>query len=282
MEHRDGLARTEVLDKAIALLELLADYPQGLPLNQIVEYAQLPKTSAHRLLLSWIGLGYVSKQASGAYVLGLRAIELSRRVARRNRPVEICHGVLRELQQRCGESVYLGIYRAGAVVLVDAVESGHALRVVVDLGEQCYLHASAQGLAVAAHLDPQHLIEILPTDGLRPITSQTNTDWSVFQSRLQQCRDRGYAVNEGETVEGAVCLGAPIFAGEKGPILGSVGISTPVFRASQEIRQEQIQLLLDAAFQMSRALDGLPTEPGAVSASSTLPRSVPGRSLASH
>jgi DNA-binding IclR family transcriptional regulator len=117
---------------------------------------------------------------------------------------------------------------------------------------------------------------------LRPITSQTNTDWSVFQSRLQQCRDRGYAVNEGETVEGAVCLGAPIFAGEKGPILGSVGISTPVFRASQEIRQEQIQLLLDAAFQMSRALDGLPTEPGAVSASSTLPRSVPGLSLASH
>ncbi len=267
MEHRDGLARTEVLDKAIALLELLADHPQGLPLTQIVEYAQIPKTSAHRLLLSWIGLGYVAKQASGAYVLGLRAIELSRRVARRNRPVEICHTILRDLQQHCGESVYLGIYRAGAVVLVDAVESSHALRVVVDLGEQCYLHASAQGLAVAAHLNPEYLAQILPTGGLKPITAQTNTDWAVFQSRLQQCRDRGYAVNEGETVAGAVCVGAPIFAGEGGPVLGSVGISTPVFRATQETRQVQIRLLLDAAAHMTRALDGLPAESGAVSPS---------------
>jgi DNA-binding IclR family transcriptional regulator len=282
MEHRDGLARTEVLDKAIALLELLADHPQGLPLNQIVESARLPKTSAHRLLLSWIGLGYVAKQASGAYVLGLRAIELSRRVARRNRPVEICHGILRELQQHCGESVYLGIYRAGAVVLVDAVESSHALRVVVDLGEQCYLHASAQGLAVAAHLDPQYLAQILPAGQLKPITAQTNTDWTVLQSRLQQCRDRGYAVNEGETVAGAVCLGAPIFAGESGPVLGSVGISTPVFRATPETRQMQIRRLLDAAAQMSRALDGLPAESGTSSPAFGLPRPAQRRTLASH
>lgn len=263
MEQIPAAARTEVLDKAIAVLELLADHPLGLSLAQVVDFAQFPKTSAHRLLLSWIGLGYIAKQPNGNYVLGLRAIELSRRVARRSRPVEICHGLLRELQQQCGESVYLGVYRAGTVILIDAVESSHPLRVVVDLGEKCYLHASAQGLAVAAHLDPQHLNEILDSTGLKPVTPRTNIDRSVLATRLQQCRERGFAVNEEETVQGAVCLGAPIFAGVGGPVLGSAGISTPVCRATADVRARQVKLLLDITARMSRALDGLPAEPGA-------------------
>jgi len=256
-------ARTEVLEKAVAILELLADHPSGLTLGRVAELTGLPKTSAHRLLLSWIGLGYVIRHANSQFALGLQAIELSRRVARRNRPVEICHALLRQLQQESGESVYFGIYRAGAVLLVDAVESAHAVRVVVDLGEQCHLHASAQGLVVAAHLDPLQLEQHLRASGLKPITARTNTDWHVLAERLELCRSRGYAINVGETVDGAICLGAPVFAGTDGAVLGSIGISTPEFRATPSVCERQAQLMLAVAEEMSRALSGLPTEPEA-------------------
>jgi DNA-binding IclR family transcriptional regulator len=256
MEH----TRTQVLEKSVAILELLADHPAGLTLARVSEICALPKTSAHRLLLSWIGLGYVTRNTNGEFAIGLQAIELSRRVARRNRPVEICHTLLRRLQQQCGESVYFGIYRAGAVILVDAVESAHALRVVVDLGEQCHLHASAQGLAVAAFLDPAYLQERLTATGLRAFTARTNTNRLVLEQRLALCRETGYAINDGETVQGAVCIGAAVFAGTGGPVLGSIGISTPAFRADEATLAQQTQWILSAAAEMSNALEGLPTE----------------------
>lgn len=272
MEQEPGLARTEVLEKAVALLELLADYPAGLPLGLVAAKSGLPKTSAHRLLLSWVGLGYVMRHANGDFALGLRAVELSRRVARRSRPVEICHGLLRRLQEQCGESVYLGYYRAGSVVLVDAIESAKPVRVVVDLGEQCHLHASAQGIAVAAFLDPAYLQERLRATGLRALTSRTNTNWQVLEQRLARCRAEGYAVNDGETVEGAFCLGAPVFSGIGGPVLGSVGVSIPAFRMNPVVRREQVALLMAAAGAMTRALEGLPAEAEAQTGVGQAPR----------
>jgi DNA-binding IclR family transcriptional regulator len=252
--------RTEVLEKAVAILELLADNPAGLTLARVSEMCMLPKTSTHRLLLSWIGLGYVTRNTNGEFSIGLRAVELSRRVARRNRPVEICHTLLRRLQQQCGESVYFGVYRAGAVILVDAVESAHALRVVVDLGEQCHLHASAQGLAVAAFLEPAYLEERLAATGLRAFTARTNTNKHVLAERLARCRETGFAINDGETVQGAVCLGAAVFAGTDGPVLGSIGISTPAFRVNEATLAQQTEWILATAAEMSKALAGLPTE----------------------
>lgn len=272
MEQTAAAARTEVLEKAIALLELLADYPAGLSLGRVAEKSGLPKTSAHRLLLSWVGLGYVLRHANGDFALGLRAVELSRRVARRSRPVEICHGLLRRLQERSGESVYLGYYRAGAVILVDAIESSKPVRVVVDLGEQCHLHASAQGLAVAAFLDPVYLREQLGRTGLKALTSRTNTNWEVLRERLARCGQQGYAVNDGETVEGAFCLGAPVFAGFGGPVLGSLGVSVPAFRMTEAVRAEQVALLVATAAEMTRALEGLPAEPEARAGVGKTPR----------
>jgi DNA-binding IclR family transcriptional regulator len=262
--------RTEVLGKAVAILELLADHPVGLSLARVSTLCALPKTSTHRLLLSWLGPGYVVRHANGEFALGLQAIELARRVARRNRPVEICHALLRTLQRECGKSVYFGIYRAGAVILVDAIESEQPVRVVVDLGEQCHLHASAQGLVVAAFLDENYLRQRLRSTRLKAFTARTNTSPTSLTERLARCRQEGYALNDGETVEGAVCLGAPVFAGTDGPVLGSIGISTPAFRATPAARAQPTQWLLSAAAEMSRALAGLPAEPEAQSSRVTI------------
>lgn len=264
MEHGSAeLVRTEVLEKAVRILELLADHPRGLSLARVSDLAVLPKTSAHRLLLSWLGLGYVLRLANGDFALGLQAVELARRVARRSRPVEICHGLLRQWQQKSGESVYFGVYRNGAVILVDAAESAHPVRVVVDLGEQCHLHASAQGLSVAVFLDPDWLKKRLLQSGLKSFTSRTNTDWNVLFQRFAEARKQGYAVNTGETIEGAYCIGAPVFAGPDGPVLGSIGVSLPEFRATKAECERQRELLIDMANQMTTALSGLETEPEA-------------------
>jgi DNA-binding IclR family transcriptional regulator len=199
---------------------------RGLSLQNVAGALKLPKSSTHRLLTTWTQLGYVERLSSGRFRLGFRIVELGRRLARGTSIVERARSALIQLHQQFDESVYLGLYRGGKVILVDAIESTKPLRVAVDLGEKCWLHASAQGRCVAAWLSEQRLEELLAA-GLPKITRHTIQDRARLSDILASIRANGYCINLEETVEGSVCLGAPYFAGCDGPVLGSLGIAIP-------------------------------------------------------
>jgi DNA-binding IclR family transcriptional regulator len=275
----------EVLQKGVVVLEILADHPEGLSLHEIVAQTKMVKSSVWRLLDTWERLGYANRNPEGKHVLGVAAIELARKVARRHRLVELTHSLLAKLHEQTRESVYLGIYREGRVVLIDAIESTHALRVVVDLGEQCHLHASAQGRCVAAYLEPESLKDKLRSSGMRKLTSKTKVDPQTLAGRLEEVRREGLAINWEETVEGAVCLGAPVFAGRNGQVLGSLGLSIPVSRAAGTDLSRFASLMKEIAAEMSEALGGMSGEPDALSREMAvrIPAEIPaGRRAAKH
>lgn len=253
----------EVLQKGVAILGILAEAPAGLTLAELTAASGQAKSSAHRLLRTWEALGFVERSRGGGYQLGLAALELARKMGRRSRLVEVSRQTLLQIQRVTGESVYLAVYRSGRVVLIDAIEGVHPLRVVVDLGEQCYLHASAQGRAIAAYLDPEALAAILASTGLERITPKTNTDPAALEQSLDECRRLGYSINWEETVEGSVCIGVPCFAGADGPVIASIGISVPVSRANETHRALCTETAVAAARNLSRALIDIPAEPEA-------------------
>lgn len=267
-EQPSNTAPVEVIDKAMRVIEALADAPEGLSLQALTERAGLAKSTVHRLLGTWIDLGYASRTPAGGYAVGLAVLELSRKVVRRSRVAEVGREVLRLLQRDTGESVYVGIYRAGRVVLLDGLEGAHALRVVCDLGEQCYLHASAQGRAVAAFLDEGVLARRLREQGLAAVTPHTVTNREMVLRRVAEDREIGYSINWEETVEGAVCLGVPFFAGQDGAVVGSLGLSIPLPRATEAHVAHCLGALQGSANRMTLSLLDFPTEPEA------LPRSV--------
>ncbi len=254
----------EVIRKATAVLECLSEDPRASSLQEIASRLGLVKSSAYRLLLTWERLGYVEKDSrAGGYRLGIKTIELSRKVAGQNRIARCSRSMLIDLLDRFRESVYLGIYRQGRVVMIDTLESPQPVRVVVDLGEQCYLHASALGRSVAAHIREDSLDAILARTGMPKLTRNTNVSRTRLRRILEEIRARGYAINREETVEGAVCTAAPFFAGDGG-VLGAVAISIPVSRVNEKLLLLVGSGLMEAAGALSRQLAGVKTEPDAM------------------
>jgi IclR family acetate operon transcriptional repressor len=246
---------TDVLRKSVALLELLAEQDQTLSVQQIALKLGMAKSSAHRLLVSWEELGYVERtQHDRRFKVGLRMLELGRKVSARNGLTAHGRETLVSLHRKFGESVYLALYRAGKVLLIDSIESTNALRVVVDLGETCHLHASATGKAVAAFLPREELDEVLPPGRLPKLTPTTTTDRRRLYQALDAIRASGIAVNREDTTPGVICLGAPLFLGEAGRVLGALGISIPVCRASEPLLDRVKDALLDSARALSRKL----------------------------
>ncbi len=256
-----------MVEKAIQVLEVLSRHSAPFTLPQLARETGQPKSSVYRVLLTWENLGYVERVGPDVrFRLGMRALQLSRNVAARNRLNELTRSLLVRLHERFHESVYLGLYRKQQVILVDAIEGTHPLRVVVDLGETCYLHASAQGRSVAAYLAPECLEGILRETGFPRVTCKTDTDPARLPAALQQIREQGYAINWEETVEGCVCVAVPYFAGSDGPVLGSLGISVPVSRVTEGLLSNVVEEMKIVGAELSSRLVGFAAEPG------TLPR----------
>lgn len=250
----------EVVEKAIRVLEILAEGEGSKSLREISAEAGLVKSTAYRLLFTLRALGYVERnEARGTYSLNLKILALAHGAKAKATLTRVAQPHLAVLRDRLDESVWLAELRAGEVYLVDVAEAHHALRLLLKLGDPCPLHAAAAGKAVAAYLDAETLSRKLVNGDRRRFTPRTLTSLGAIQADLALVRERGYAINDEETVEGAIALGAPVFdAGQN--VCGAISVTAPVSRWKSGRIQETGLALKDCAETISHDLLSLDFE----------------------
>ncbi len=113
-----------VLDKAVALLDVLEQKPLGL--HDLTVATGLPRATVHRLATALEVHGFVERDDLGRFALGSRVS--GRSIAWVARPA------LENLRDETGESVQLYVRRGDLRVCVVSLESPHSLRTIVPVG----------------------------------------------------------------------------------------------------------------------------------------------------
>jgi DNA-binding IclR family transcriptional regulator len=139
------------------------------------------------------------------------------------------------------------------VILVDVAEAPQCLRLSLDVGDMCPLHATAVGKAIAAHMTPAALEAALGGGKLRRFTSHTISSRAALREELNRVRRRGYALNEEESIEGALLVGAPIFD-SLGNAFAAVSVNALAARCSAEKRRAMIAAVKHAAEAITKEL----------------------------
>lgn len=244
--HIEAVART------FRVLQALAEGPAEL--RQIAGRSRLGKSSAFRILYTLKELGYVEQPGLNApYRLSLSLLALARRPAGELTLAALARADLARLRDEFGESAWLAEWRGNGVILTEAAQAHHKLRLSLDLGDVCPLHASAVGKAVAAHLPAGELKRLLGGGRLPRFTPRTITSRSRLAAELAKVRRQGFALNDEETVEGAFLAGAPVFdAG--GRVCAAVSLSAPTVRCVPAKRQAMIAAVKRAAAAISQEL----------------------------
>jgi IclR family acetate operon transcriptional repressor len=151
------------------------------------------------------------------------------------------------LRDELWESAWLAEWRQQTkAVLVDVVEAPQRLQLSLDVGADCPLHATAAGKAIAAHLPPKLLKAALGPGKLPRFTPHTITRREQLQAELEKVRRLGYAMNEEETIEGAILVGAPVFD-STGRVWGAISVSVPTARWSNDKFHEMTAAVKRAA-----------------------------------
>jgi DNA-binding IclR family transcriptional regulator len=239
------------------LLETLRDEPDGLSLQGLADRTGFVKSSAHRILNSLKRHGYVEQESvGGPYRLGVQVLTLARGLNGRSGLIEMAKPYLREVVETFDESAYLAVLRGDRGIFVDVQETRRDFRLVGPLGAEVHFYATAAGKAMAAFLPAARQTTLLK--GSKPVqhTAKTLTKRSEIEAEWEKIRRQGYAVNNEETIVGAVFLARPVFDSHKA-VCGSMSVGIPKARYSAELGKRITEHLKDACQRLSAALEAV-------------------------
>lgn len=242
------------LERASAMLRLLAGGERRLGLSDIASALGLAKATAHGILRTLQHEGFVEQDPdSGRYQLGAELLRLGTTYLDVHELRARALVWTDDLARSGGEAVYLGVLHQHGVLVVHHVFRPDDSRQVLEVGAMQPLHSTALGKVLAA-FDPVAHAELVEAKR-EPFTAHTVTDLDDIERGLDLVRAQGYATDAEETWEGVASVAAPIFDRHRMAV-GAVGITGAVERVRRdgEPRPELVASIRDTARSVSRDL----------------------------
>ncbi len=242
------------VERALAMLEAVAQEPDGLSNADISRKLQIPKSSASYILRTLETQGYLNRdEASGRYRVGLKVLSLSRGALSGIDVREVALPVMRHLMEKTSLTCHLAILDGPDAVYIEKVEPTGFIRMDTWVGRRMRVHATSVGKALVAHIPPERLEKILAERGMEKRTAKTITTLPKLMKELEKVRGQGYAVDDEENNMGARCLGAPVF-NQHGAIEAAVGLSGTTQQVNAQTMPAIVEKLKDAARHISMQL----------------------------
>jgi DNA-binding IclR family transcriptional regulator len=234
MMQTTGRYKVQVIDRALAILEVLADEGPALTLAELARRIRLPKSTVLRLLnVLWQHRFVARDSRAGDYRLGLKLVELGTCASSQLDFVERARPHLDRLMAATSETVFLSVLDGTEAVAVDRVESPRTVRVPLSIGGRTPAYCTANGKALLAFLPEAEIEARLKGAKLRRYTRNTIVTVSGLKNECRRVRTMGYAIDHEEREEGLKCVAAPV-RNHAGAVVASVGILGPAFRLADK------------------------------------------------
>ncbi len=237
------------VDKALELLELLADHTEGLSLTQLVTCIDLSKNRTFRVVTTLCERGLVEHdKATGTYRLGICSVTLAHKFLRSANLVTHAHPIMEEIARKHGEAVYMSVIRDDKVVFVDMVDCNQHVKAAPLVGKSFPFSTNASGKVLKALDSRDNLEKMLKKRGRRGAAAP---DFDRLESELDEIRTRGVAMDTDALGIGISSVAVAI-KDYAGMVVGALTLLGPSFRMLQNrLEQEIVPSLCEYADMLS-------------------------------
>jgi IclR family acetate operon transcriptional repressor len=229
VDRRETPQGTQAIDRAAQLLTLVLSSDEPLGVGDLALAAELPKSTASRLVSSLERHGLVRRNgARGKVQAGPAILRFAHRGVVDRNLVELAHAPLEALAEESGETVNVAVPGARGVEHLAQVESRHFLGTGQWVGRTVDFHTTAVGKVLVAYGAAE-----LPAGRLRRVAPATVVDRAALAAELERVREDGFATAVDELEPGLTALAAPVH-GPTGDVIAALSISGPTFRLTPE------------------------------------------------
>jgi DNA-binding IclR family transcriptional regulator len=199
---------SKIVERTLDLLELFGHERRPLPLTDIARLLGIPISSCHDVVQAMQARGYLYELAPRAgYYPTLRLQRLGKVIADNDPLVARADLLLRSLRDTLDETVLLAKATGLQANYLLTFEASHPLRFMVRLGDNVRgLHTTSAGKALLANLPERELAAFLKSSKLEARTDRTVTKAAALREDLQRGLERGWFLNQGESLDGVTTL----------------------------------------------------------------------------
>lgn len=245
-------------ERALGILELLADGAREMPLGEIAERLALPKSGAHRLLTTLVDQGWAEQdRTTGFYRLTMRLAVLGQRFYHASGVPDLCQPVLDRFAQDCREFARLAVVDGSALVWIAHAQGavGGLVYQPTQTTEPVPLYATASGKAWLATLAERDALQVVALHGgFRDADRYGPNVIRAVDNLAQELRvtaRRGYGLAHNEAEPGVTAIAAAIRTGPENAAVGTVSIAGPTARMSEARVRELAPRVVRCAAELS-------------------------------
>lgn len=254
-QTRDEPTESESLAPAVtragAILDVLAESVGEAPgPSELARRLGLPKSSIANICNALAEVGLVRRIGTG-FALGRKLAELGGAYLASIDQVQEFYDACRTLVTGSEETVQLAVLDDLEMTYLARHDGRQPVRLTSQIGRRLPATVTATGKAALASLPADELDRRLATVGDLPtFTPKSIGTVAALRAELQLVRDRGYAMDDEETVEGVVCYGVMIPGRRPGE--GPYAASITLLKA--RATDERVPLLIDDLRRLARRL----------------------------
>jgi DNA-binding IclR family transcriptional regulator len=243
------------LDRANAVLEILASSQDGVTLTELSNRTGVPKSSLFRILVTLEHYRYIEQDyESRKFNLGLKLWELGSAKLDRTDLSAVAMKHMKQLSHDTHESVFLGVLDHGEVIYLHRVDSPAMVKVVTKLGRRAPAYCTATGQAMLAFMPDDDVDTIFSAKELYTYNRNTITDFKKLKEKLRKIRRDGCAVADGEYNPNLLCISAPIWDRTK-HVVAALTVAMLSQKRGKEAKSNQIaEMVKDTSRNISREL----------------------------
>jgi IclR family transcriptional regulator, KDG regulon repressor len=145
-----------------------------------------------------------------------------------------------------------GIFKNDQIIVVDRIHFGKR-SVANRMGLNLPLHSSSYGKLFLAYLTAQDQERLLNSITFIKFTDTTISEPEKLREEIKLIKQRGYALDQGETASGSVGIAAPILNSD-GDVIAAISVSEEPTRFTPDVLQRSIEYLTERARFISRQI----------------------------
>jgi IclR family transcriptional regulator, KDG regulon repressor len=246
--HRGGV---QSIGRAFAILEQVARHRAGISLAELSRSVGLHNSTTFHLVQTMVALGYIRQvRENKRYRIGRPLFALAASALDEIEMVSLATPILEALSQATGECSHFAVRVGDAAVVLARTSGPGAFQLADRVGVSRPLHCTALGKVLLAALSPEQFEHLVARVALTTHTPKSITNPEALRRELEDVRQSGYALDDGEFDPEVRCIALPVreFTGR---VVGALGISGPIWRLSVQTLRARLGPLQAAADRLS-------------------------------
>ena len=240
--------------RAARVLDALAASRQAQTLAALVRSLELPKSTVHGLCATLVQAGLVERLDSGAYQLGTRVMDLAHAYMAQTDLTAEFQSALRAEAPMPDASIVLSVLDGADIVYVACRNGAEPFGFNFRIGMRLPANCTASGKAMLSSLPADRVIDLARARAFYSLTRKSITRLEPLLEQLREVAAQGYAVDDEETRQGMVCIGAPVFSAASDEAVAAVAVSLPRATLDATTEAQAIRTMQRLAARISRRL----------------------------